>query len=135
MSACLHAHLAPHAHHTNTHPHTTHTHSPHIDACTQQQCVSWSYFVFQIFELILKVRANESGHIGMEDGDKPIVYTPFIVCGPRPKGPRPAPPILLSSVHKLASGQRLGTMEVLRLDYNQSYDALLLCLQRVRPWW
>ena len=88
----------------------------------------------QIFELILKVRANESGHIGLEDGDRPIVYTPFIVCGPRPKEHRPAPPTAPPSAHKPLSGQRWGAVEVLRLDYSQSYDALLLCLQRVRPW-
>ena len=87
----------------------------------------------QIFELILKIRANESGHIGLEDGDKPTVYTPFIICGTHPKGPHPAPPTLLPSVHKHAGSQRWGTMEVLTLDYSQSYEALLMCLQRVRP--
>ena len=90
--------------------------------------------LFQIFELILKVRANTSGHIGLVDGDRPVAYTPFVVCGPRPKEPHPAPPPVLPSAVKPLTSQRWGGMEVLSLDYNQSYDALLLCLQRVRPW-
>ena len=121
-ACCTHIHT-----HTRTH---THTHT-HMCTTVMMMCV---FYCVQIFELILKIRANEGGHIGLVDGDRPVVYTPFIVCGPCPKGHRPVPPPVLPGALKPLSGQRWGAVEVLTLDYNQSYDALLFCLQRVRPW-